>query len=430
LANTYQDFDNIQDILKEFYTPVIVNQAYKKAPLWAQLKKTSRGVVGKRVVIPVQLAFTEAVGARTQADYTLPTAQRNEYDQAYIYMKRNYGVIKVDGFSIASAKGKGGWVDIVAQESKGASSAFGIDLDRQMMNDGSAVLGLVAGDDVGQVLEVKDPGGLTGDLPKEKYFRVGMVLDIYSAAFAAKVATAITIVSIDKTAHKLTFAAGDVLTDAGLVADCLITRKNARTATETGATGEMMGIRGIVGTADPTHEELGFEGITRADNEAWQAYYLDTSAATLTETIMQDALDAIEQRTDAEPPNMILTTNTIRNSIVTKAKTAYRTESLELKYGWKGIKYFGGTVEMPIMTHKWVPQLGAAGVDNYMYFLSLPHIKFYTLKNIVWDTLGGGTLKGVAGEDTVTAWFKMYGEIGTDCSNAHGLIMVDPVAAA
>jgi hypothetical protein len=55
-----------------------------------------------------------------------------------------------------------------------------------------------------------------------------------------------------------------------------------------------------------------------------------------------------------------------------------------------------------------------------MYFISLPHITFFTLKNMVWDDKGGGVLKPVAGYDAYEAWFKMYGQIGTDCCNAHG----------
>ncbi len=419
MANTYQDFDNIQDILKEFYTPVIVNQAYKKAPLWAQLKKTSRGVVGKRVVIPVQLSFTEAVGARTQADYTLPDAARNEYDQAYIYMKRNYGVIKVDGFSIASAKGKGGWVDVVAQESKGASSAFGIDLDRQVMGDGSAVLGLTNAAASTNTVVVKSPGGLASDTPATKYFRKGMVVDFYDASFATKELAAARITAINTGTSTLTFSA-NINTEVD-AADMLITRKNTRTAAVTTNSGEMMGIRGIVSDADTDVGD--FQGIDRAANEEWQAYVNAVGATIISETMIQETLDAIEARTDAEPPNLILTSNTVRNKMVADAKDGYRTEKLELKYGWKGIKYFGGNVELPIMTHKWMPHTsGTATADHYMYFLSLPHIKFYTLKNIVWDTLNGGTLKGVANEDTVTAWFKMYGEMGCDCPNSMGLL--------
>jgi hypothetical protein len=42
------------------------------------------------------------------------------------------------------------------------------------------------------------------------------------------------------------------------------------------------------------------------------------------------------------------------------------------------------------------------------------------LKNLVWDDKGGGVVKPVAGSDAYEAWFKIYGNLGTDCRNAHG----------
>jgi len=55
-----------------------------------------------------------------------------------------------------------------------------------------------------------------------------------------------------------------------------------------------------------------------------------------------------------------------------------------------------------------------------MYFPSIPHIKFYTLRKLMWDTSGGGTTKPIANQDEYEAWFKLYGNIGTDSSNVHG----------
>ena len=106
----WQEFQYIQDILKDIYAPSIVNQVYTKAPVWAQFKTKTVSAGGKRVVIPVRTALTEAVGAKKANTYTLPTALKTSYDQTYVYLKRNYGRVQVDGFSIESAKGKGGWI--------------------------------------------------------------------------------------------------------------------------------------------------------------------------------------------------------------------------------------------------------------------------------------------------------------------------------
>jgi len=87
--------------------------------------------------------------------------------------------------------------------------------------------------------------------------------------------------------------------------------------------------------------------------------------------------------------------------------------TMDMKAGWKAIKYVGGSVSLPIMIHKNLPV-------GYWYYISLPHITFYTLKKLVWDNKGGGIVKPVANYDAYESWFKMYGNIGTDCRNAHG----------
>jgi hypothetical protein len=397
-----QEFQYIQDILKEYYAPVIVNQIYKKTPWWAQIKKVTKGVYGKRVYIPVQTAFTEAVGARVANNYTLPSAQRNTYDAAYIYMKRNYGRIKIDGFSIASAKGKGGWVDMVSQETKGASNAFAIDLDRQSLGRGDAVIGHVAATD-GSTITVDNPFGIT-EASTARLFREGMVIDGYDAGDASKYVDGLTINSI--AGNVLTMSAS---TGIGDLADGdLLVREDTYSSTAANI-GEIMGLDGIIDTANTPGSD--FQGIDRSSETSWQSH-VETSFGALTETKIQEVLDAVEQRTDGETPSMILTTYAIRNKLIDLIRSDRQVQRMNFNAGWKGIKYTGGNVDLPVMVHKNCP-------TGYMYFPSMPHIKFYALKKLVWDNKGGGILKPVAGEDSYESWFKLYGNIGTDCSNAH-----------
>jgi len=228
----YQEFQYIQDILKEFYAPAIVNQVYKKAPFWAQIKKRSKGVTGKRVYIPVQTAFTEAVGSRESNDYGLPTSQKNSYDSTYIYMKRNYGRIQVDGFAIESAKGKGGWVDILSNESKGVSSAFAIEIDRQMVID---------------------------------------VHDKWADASHTEYLTSLTINSISGAVLTLSGDAG------GVAAGDLITRENVLGAGVQDNIGDMMGLDGIISATNYPTSYAGtalFQGIASTSDATWDAYVM------------------------------------------------------------------------------------------------------------------------------------------------------------
>lgn len=402
-----QEFQYIGDILKEFYAPAIVNQVYKKAPMWAQVQKRDRGMYGKRVTIPVQTAFTEAVGSRVANNYSLPTAQRNTYDQAYVYMKRIYGRIKVDGFSIESAKGKGGWVDIVTAETKGVSNAFAIEVDRQSMGRGTGIVGTYVSGGGSTSMYVDAPNGIASDTPLAKWFRVGMVIDSHDITNAyTKLDNGLTITAVNATTGLLTVdsACSGTLADGDYVC-----REDVFSSTADNI-GDMMGIDGIVDSSDVPGSY--FQGIARSSEETWQAYESSTSQV-LSEDVIQNALDAIEVRTDGSSVDLAITTYALRNKLIDIIRSDRQITTLDLKAGWKAISYVGGSVSLPIMVHKNCPA-------GYMYFISLPHIYFYTLKNLVWDDKGGGVVKPVASEDAYEAWFKMYGNIATDCCNAHG----------
>ena len=404
-----QEFQYIQDILKEFYAPAIVNQVYKKAPFWAQIKKLTKGVYGKRVVIPVQTAFSEAVGARVANNYTLPTASRSTFDQAYIYMKRQYGRIKVDGFAIESAKGKGGWVDIVTAETKGVANAFAIDVDRQSLGRGDGVLGHVAAAVTTSAdVTVDNPFGIT-ETSVADLFRAGMVIDILDEATGAVNANSLSISSISS--NTLTLSATCTAADGDLVC-----REDVGSTT-VGNIGEMMGLDGLISASNypsPSSGSAGttFEGIATSSDYSWKSY-INSTQTVISETAIQELLDQVEQNTDGENVNLALTTYDLRNKLIEIMQGDRMLQTMDLKAGWKAIKYIGGNIELPIMVHK---QLS----PYHFYAVSLPHIKFYTLKKLVWDNKGGGIVKPVAGEDAYEAWFKMYGNIGTDCRNAHG----------
>ena len=405
-----QEFQYIGDILKEFYAPAIVNQVYKKAPFWAQIKKQTKGVYGKRIVIPVQTAFTEAVGARVANNYNLPTAAKNSYDQAYIYMRRNYGRIKVDGFSIESAKGKGGWVDIMTAETKGVSNAFAIDVDRQSMGRGDSVLGHIASTS-GSTITVDNPFGVT-EASSARLFRTGMVLDVWDEAVSNQNVDSLSISSISSNVLTLSASTG--------ISDCadgdLVVREDSFSDTVANI-GEMMGLDGLISASNyPSPSTAGagttFEGIATSSDYSWKSYVSSTSQV-ISETVIQELLDSIEQNTDGSDVNLAFTTYALRNKLIEIIRGDRMVTTMDMKAGWKAIKYIGGNIELPIMVHKNCP-------TGHFYAASLPHIKFYTLKKLVWDNKGGGIVKPVAGEDAYESWFKMYGNIGTDCRNAHG----------
>lgn len=416
-----QETQYISDILKEFYTPVIVNQMYKKSPTWALLKKKTAPYAGKRIVIPVRTAFTEAVGALAANNYTLMTAQRNTYDQAWITMKRNYGRVMVDGFAIEAAKGKGGWIDVLQGEIEGNLDAFALDVDRQLMADGSGRLGTVlavSATGATQTFTITGAAGLSDDVNPSavKWFRAGQVVDFYRSGTLVGYAQLTSV-----TPSTVTVIAGAM--SAGAPAPSDVVYKHS-TYEGTSSNGEMIGLEGLIGAGNLLSSGL-FENIDATAEVTWQSQVFalgslsratgtnKPSSTCLSEADIQTDLDAIDNYSAGEPVDIAITTKALRNKLIADQKLAYRTEILELNAGWKAIKYTGGDVELPIMGIKNCP-------TGRIYYLSQPHLTLYVLKALQWDDKLGGVIKGIAGMDAYEAWFKIYANMGTNCRNSMG----------
>lgn len=408
MPNYGQEFQYVSDALKDVYAPVMKKQIPKISPLYNLFqKKPKQAFAGKQFIIPLQLTFSEAVGGKAGDVYTLPTPRRISYDQASITVKKIYGRVGIDGLALKSSQGKGGWVDLLTNEIEGNTAAFAIDLDRQLLCGGKGVLGLVHTtiSSSQNFILVKDPGGITGDTPITKFYRKGMVVTVGTGS------TEYTITGITPGAAG-TAAISVSPNIAAATAGDAIYRSGVYSATAD-KLGEVMGIEGIVGTGNTPGST--FEGIDASAVSEWQAY-VDSAAhviSTAGDIVFQDALDAIEQVSAGEPVDIAITGYKVRNELIKKMQALRQIDTLDLKAGWKAIKYIGGALELPFLVHPKCP-------EKYVYLLSTPHLKIYELLPLTWDNSGGGVIKPVAGSDAYEAWFKTYINFGTDCRNAHG----------
>jgi len=425
-----QEFQYLEKVLKDWYAPAIVNQIYTKSPFWAQVKKTSKGVTGRKVYIPLRHTLTEAVGGLSANEYSLVPSSRTQYDRTYIYQKRNYGRVQVDGLAIEASKGKGGWIDTFSGETKSVAEAFAIEIDQQVMGRGTAILGVASATNSSKVQAVDDPHGVTQATPGYMWFRKGMQVsywDVNGNVFSplSSATKGLIIASITPASNQITFSTSPGITSAD--GDFLVRFRSgsfstggvADTIPDTINTGNgaIMGIDRIVDD-DQTNfagDDIDpFQGINGAtSNSWWRAQVMRSSNTILTEMKIQEDLDTIEQNTDGDTPNLAMTTYALRNKLIEIAKSERMVSDMKFVGGWEGIKYKGGAVTLPIMVHKFCP-------SEYWYYLNLKYIRFYTLKKLIWDNKGGGIIKPVAGEDQYEAWFKMYGNLGVDKRNAFG----------
>jgi len=393
--------------------------------VWSQVKKTSKGVQGKRVYIPLRHTLSEAVGGLRANEYTLHTANRVQYDSTYIYQKRNYGRVQVDGLAIAASKGKGGWIDAFSGETRSIAEANAIEIDQQVMGRGTGILGNASAAVTASAttVTVDDPHGITVTSPGYMWFRKGMMLEAWDASANAFLTVYPLISAITPSSNQFTVATafGTALADGDFIcrkyAGSFDSSDNTYADAQNTGNGVIMGIDRIVDndqTDVPGDDIDSFQGIDgNAATQNWWRATVRTGRGILTETKIQEDLDEIEDNTDADAPNLALTTKAIRNKLIEIVKSDRMISSLNLVGGWEAIKYKGGSVTLPIMVHKFCP-------TGYMYYLNLKYLKYYTLKKLVWDNSGGGIIKPVSGEDQYEAWFKMYGNLGTDKRNAMG----------
>ena len=417
-----QEFRYIEAILKEWYAPAIVNQIYVKSPLWSLVKKSSKGVSGKRVYIPLRHTLSEAVGGNISGVNTLPTAGKVGYDSTYIWQKRNYGRVRVDGYGIEASKGRGGWIDLFAGETRAIAESFAIDVDNQVMGRGTGILGHSQGTLSTYTVTVDNPHGIypAEASPGYMWFRKGMLIDSIAQA-GTVVDSDLIIDSIAPASNTITFtgapsqyADGDYFVRANTGSfSSGVTVTDAHAA----GNGVIMGIDRIIDddSALQTADTATFQGITASgtSNVWWRAQRMRTSSTILTEMKIQEDLDQIEKNTDGDSPNLALTTYALRNKLIEIVKSDRMLQSLKLVGGWEAIKYRGGSVSLPIMVHKFCP-------TGYWYYINLKYLTFYTLKKLTWDSKGGGIVKPVAGSDEFEAWFKMFGNLGIDKRNAMG----------
>lgn len=403
-----QTYANVDKALKEVYAPAMKLQIPKISPLYNLIeKKPKEAFAGKQFIIPLQLTFTESVGGSNDDSSVLPTPHKITYDQAIVKVKKIYGRIGIEGLARdASKNNKGGWIDLLTNETKGATNAYAIDVDRQLLGDGKGVLGTTAASAASgaTTVNITSAGaGFNDTNNPTRFFRKGMKI-----VFSASPTNVYEITGVTSTAINIYPGLAAAITAPNTVYRSSVYHADANKL------GEMMGINGIVDVINtPGSTFEGLDASTLPEWQAWVGTTGDVSAGTTVETRIQDALDAIEQRSGGEPIDMSICSYAVRNALIKKMQSLRQIDTLDLKAGWKAIKYIGGAIELPLLVH---PKLPA----GYIFFLAMPHLKIYELTPFSWDNSGGGIIKPVAGYDAYEAWFKTYMNFGTDCRNAHG----------
>lgn len=378
-------------ILKNQYIGPLNEQLNNKVILLSRIEKDYDSVVGKNFTIPLHVSRNEGSGARADGG-ALPTAGQQGYKDCIIPMRYQYHRIQITGPTIKAAKSnEGAFIRAIDSEMRGAERDMRSSLNRQLFGDGSGALTVCGVTANSTTVVVSSTAKL----------RVGMPIDVLVTADGTT-GTGAT----GRTVSSITSATQFVISGAAITTDATYSVYIAGSRNL-----EMMGLSGIVSTTDPSSGSL--QGLAVATYPYWKAQALSNSGTNraISETLMQTALDNVEQNSDGQV-SAIYTTYGVRRAYqaLLTANKVYQ-NTMDLKGGYKALDYNG----LPLIADKDCQA-------NKLYFVDESKLSLYRLSDVDWMQEDGAILSRVSGYDAYEAVLYVYQELGCKARNAHCLL--------
>lgn len=365
------------EALKTVYLGVIGNQLNVNAnPLLTKIKQTSNNVYGNEIVKATSYGLSGGVSAGTETG-SLPTARAKNYAKFTLNLKNLYGTIEISDKAIrCSQNSAGAFVNLLNDEMEGLIKSSTFNLGRMLYGDGSGILASVRGateigdeflpvDSVRNLMEnqvckyVKPNGDYANNIPSF------VIHNIYRNENKVSLDT---FVSDDMTGYKI--------------------------ATVNGLKNEISGLGRIFDNSAELY------GIDKKAN-VWMQAYTKEDVGNISETVMQKAIDDIEEVSGGSI-DFISCSASVRRAYQ-ESVSAYRRniDVMNLEGGFKAISYNG----IPLVTDRFVE-------DGTMYLLNTKDFELCQLGDWQWiESNDGKIIKQKEGYPVFTATLVKYAEL-------------------
>ena len=385
---------NADKALKTFYLDAVAEQLNLKInPLLAAIKMTSEDVWGKEVRKLAVYGMNGGVGAGTE-DGNLPESYGNNYEQFVSTLKNLFGTIEISDKAVrASENNAGAFVSLLNAEMEGLLKASSFNFGRMLYGDGTGKLGAVSAiangvftlDSVKNVIE-------------------GMTVDFRTSAGAAMSgAAARRILKVDRTNKKITVS-GSALTATEVPVGSVVTVQGSYN-------NEITGLGAIFGSGATLY------GLTRADH-SWLTPYKKAGVGDISETVIQKAIDEIEETTGSKV-NFIVCSSGVKRALQSYLAQYKRNVDMTTLEGGYTTMTFNG---IPVVSDRFCP-------DGTMYLLNTDDFALHQLCDWQWlETQDGKILKQIAGKPVYTATLVKYADIL--CSRPCGQGMLSGITEA
>lgn len=400
----------VDGILKEIYEDKLRDQLENASAFLSRIEKTTEGVTedvgGKYVRFPIRTARNHGIGARLEQE-ALPVARTQSYAPANISLAYLYGAIELTGqtFELAERNPQA-FAGALDQEISGLKEGLKKDLNRQLF-----------GTQVGKLVTANAAGTTTTLISTNNeaiYLEIGMALDLYDNADAAKAGgsgNVITNVQRDTpSVGQTTTTFSPAATGATASGDYFV-RDDSRNK-------EIIGLRQIIDNTGILYN------LNPATIPLWKAEVDDPGALTaISEGRMISMVDRI--RTNGGNTTLLLTSLGVRRSYFGLLSMLRQSvNSMELKGGFTGLKFATDNGDIPL-----VSDLDCPG--NTMFFVNEKELKIYQAGDWSWMNRDGSNWQrvlAVVGAQTVApvdAYQSMmykYMQLGCHRRNSQGVI--------
>ena len=374
--------------LKTLYLGVVTEQINTNAnPLLARIKQSTEDVWGKEIKRIAQYGVNGGIGAGSETG-TLPSAAANNYEQFTLSLKNLYGTIELSDKAIRASENKAGaFVNLLNAEMEGLLKSSAFNFGRMLYGDGTGVL-----------CKVVSVSGNALTVDNVKNLVEGLVIDIRDSS-----GTVLTgygerrITAIDRYNKKVTVN-GSTIDGSVVVANSLVTVQGSYNQ-------EITGLGAIFNSSGTIY------GLSRSTHK-WLVPYIKTSVGTITETVIQKAIDTLEEDAGSKV-NFIVCSSGVKRAFMNHLATYKRnTDYMELNGGYKAISYNG----IPIVSDRFCP-------DGTMYLLNTDNFTLHQLCDWQWlEGEDGRILKQNAGTPTYTATLVKYADLICDKPCGQGML--------
>lgn len=380
--------------LKSVYLGVIGNQLnYGANPLLSKIKQTSSNVYGNEIIKTVSYGISGGVTAAKEAD-ELPGSYNRSFTQFKTTLKNLYGTLEISDKAIrCSQTSAGAFVNLLNDEMESLIKSSIFNLGRMLYGNGTGVLATVTqSNEIGGSEIVVDS---LRNLAPNLAFRMASSTKLYTSY------DPMVVTYLDKASNTITI---DRFADKDFI--------NHKLATLRGLGSEITGIDTLF---DSTVAYL--YGLKK-EEYPWLASYNKTEVGDLTETVIQSAIDEVED-VSGGIVDFISCSAGVRRAYQECMSTMRRNiDVLNLDGGFRAISYNG----IPLVVDRFVK-------EGDMFLLNTKDFELCQLGD--WQWLEGNDGKIIKQKDnyaTYTATLVKYAEL--ICNRPNGQAKLSGITVA